>query len=79
MSDFTATVSGIIANDFVSGGLTFSLQIDGIPELMVMNRQALANLLREEAASESHPYTAARLREIAAVFETGQPHDLKDD
>lgn len=43
-----------------------------VPELVWQTRQAMANLLREEAETEADQRFALRLREIAAVFEVGQ-------
>lgn len=50
-----------------------SMRIDvlHVPELVWQTRQAMADLLREEAESEADPRIARRLREIAGVFETG--------
>lgn len=50
-----------------------SMRIDvlNVPELVWQTRQAMADLLREEAESEADPRIARRLMEIAGVFETG--------
>ena len=44
--------------------------IQGVPEALATMRSDLANLLREHARDEA-PAVAARLREIADLFETG--------
>lgn len=51
---------------------SISIDVLNVPELVWQTRQAMANLLREEADSEADPRIAQRLREIAAVFEVGQ-------
>ena len=52
--------------------LEFSLSITDIPEALALYRRELAQMLRDRAADED-PRVADRLREVAAIFETGQP------
>lgn len=54
------------------------IEITKIPQALAMARAELAHLVREAAADEE-PAVAFRLRQIAAVFETGQTEDLSED
>ena len=51
------------------------IAVTGVPEMLVLARHELAQVLMETALDED-PRVAARLREIAAIFETGQSEDL---
>lgn len=50
--------------------LTATLSVEGLPHLQARLRRELAEILREAAADEP-PAVAARLREIAGLFEAG--------
>ena len=50
--------------------LTLEISVAAIPEAMAELRQALASLLRQ-AAEDEPPEVAARLRRLAAAFESG--------
>jgi hypothetical protein len=52
--------------------LTASLKITEIPALVASVRREVARILRETARDE-HPAVAARLREIADLFEAPTP------
>ena len=49
-----------------------TIDVRGIPEMVHSVMRKCADRLREDADSEADPRVAARLREIAATFETGQ-------
>jgi hypothetical protein len=53
------------------GPLQVTLRLTGMPELMFWVRRELAALLRAEADRDTDAHVAARLREIAAVFDAG--------
>ena len=48
-----------------------TIDVRGMPALVWACRRALADLLRAEAEREASNYVANRLRETAALFETG--------
>lgn len=52
-------------------GLHASFRVTEMPELMAILRREVGQILRDMADDED-PRVAARLREIAALFETGQ-------
>lgn len=49
------------------------VDVRGVPECVWAARHALAQHLRASADLETQPYTASRLREIAAAYEAGSP------
>jgi hypothetical protein len=50
--------------------LSVNLSVSNMPELIASLRRELADILREAARGEP-PATAARLRKIADLYETG--------
>lgn len=48
------------------------IDIEKMPEIIHAMRVRMAELLREQAASESDPRVSIRLLETAAQFEAGQ-------
>ena len=52
--------------------LTVTLQISGMPEALVLLREEMAAILREQADAEASGYVKARLQAIAAAFAAGQ-------
>lgn len=55
---------------------TIVLDVRGIPEVIQAVRAECAEILRDDAESESNPAVARRLRQIASAFEAGQrPED----
>lgn len=49
----------------------FTVRLADMPEALHALRAEMARLLREFADEEVSPHTAARLREVADVFEVG--------
>ena len=59
-------------------GASIVIDVRKVPELVAETRQAMARLLRDEAASEPSSYVRRRLESIAAAFEAGQrPERIK--
>jgi hypothetical protein len=52
-------------------GLSMTLSVKDLPEMVWLLRSSMAELLRDEASTEADPRIARRLREIADVFEVG--------
>lgn len=47
------------------------VDVQGMPEVIFAVRKEMANLLRRESNTETHPLLSKRLRQLADEFEAG--------
>lgn len=56
----------------MAGPMVVEIKVADMPEVLARMRGEMAGLIREAADAEAYPQVARRLREVAAVFETGK-------
>ena len=54
-----------------TNGMTVTIDVLNIPEMIAAVRHEMASILRDEADAEADPRLARRLRALAAAFECG--------